>query len=165
MKVLITKRIVQSLLDNDEQSKLVVENSQLGGSSTTFETPDGYDETLNLVNDFDVKNIQTFEFNLRGTFNFSLEIFSLLKGSLKNVSFIEIWCVESTELGKIPVRFDLQMGGSGGVLIPMGRVSSFSLVNVKSLLFKSLTVSNISIKPESVATLFIFIGTSDNFSI
>lgn len=163
MKVSITKRIVQNLLNNDAQNELVMETTQSGGSDKTFETPDGYNESLDLINDFDVKNVQNFEFNLRDDFSFSLEIFSLLKGDVGKVSFIEIWCLESTGLGKIPIRFDLSLGGAGGSTILLGRVSLFSLTNIKNLALETLTISNILLKPTSTATLFVSIGTSDKF--
>lgn len=168
MKIDLSTTIGAVLSDSQKENTMKMVNSILAGSSKDFETG-SQDETLTLFNDFSVKDIERKDFELSNTNTFNSNIFDQLKSLPADISFIHIFCYESSDPSKsTPLRFNVTIG-DGISTINMGKMSQFTLLDLKSSNIQSLTISNIIVpnvansNPSKAAVLSIIVGSKTKY--
>lgn len=169
MKLDLSTTIGVVLSDSQKDNTMKIVNSILAGSSKDFDTA-SQDETIALFNDFSVKEIERKDFELLNGNTFSLEIFSMLKSLPEDVAFIHISCYEASDPKKsTPLRFQVIIG-DGSHTINMGKMSQLTMLDFKSSLITSLTISNIIVpnvpnaNPTKAAILSIIVGSKTKYS-
>lgn len=159
MEVKITKTIEKSL--NNTNNKRLLQDIQIGNDDNT-ETA-GYDETTDLENNFDVKDVFELTLDLKNGNTFSQNILSLIPAAFGDVTFVHVSCVE-TDSKKVPVRFTVTLN-DGANSMPLGQMAELSLVNLKANLIQQILISNVVIAPNYNAQLQIVVGTKSTNGI
>ena len=162
MIVEITHLIKHLALDNDSgKNGITFESITRGGSSSEFYHKNDYDQAVALENNFEVRDVQVFSQDLQNGNTYSIDVLSFLKNPKTSISFLEVFCIESTDSQKkIPIRFSLSISNDTDTL-PFGTLSSFSLNNIRDSKLRTITISDIGIPSDKKGQLFIILGTSE----
>ena len=140
---------------NGDENQESITNKILGGDSKEFDTPDNYNTTTDLSNDFKVDSVQTFVYNLKQNNTFNVDLLSLVNVSdKKKISFVNISCLDESD--EIPIRFNVSI--KVVTLFELGKMSTFTLGNLKNGNVEQLFVNNIIVANEKKAKIIITIG-------
>lgn len=135
----------------------------VGGSSGDFET--AFSATK-LENDFEIKEVEKFDWELDKDNVFSEDILALLQTPVADIAFIDVFCFEKTETKKpIPIRFRVTVEDGVNSML-LGDMSHFSLLNIKSFNLTKITISDIVVPnvPEEdpkKAQLLVMVGSKN----
>ncbi len=145
MKVTINKTIVYEPSPNDARSKLAYENIVVS------------DPAAVLVDGFLMKNFEHKVLVLENGNSFSEDIFGIIDTPKEKISYVEIYCYNSTSTeDKDPKKFDVKIGGT-----VLARVSTFELIDVESNTIADLTIEGIVPPVNETYNLVILVGNQE----
>lgn len=161
MKIEIINQLKKFSSENSKTAISTYTNTLIGGSSSDFETPDDYDPTTDLVNDFDVKEVEVKEFSLGKTNTFSKDILAMLTTVKQDIAFIHVFCYSISDVEKpVPIRFKVKLNGT----VSLGFMSSFSMLNMKEVNdLTEILISDIVVAEGQEALLTVAVGSRDQY--
>lgn len=150
------KTTVELLFDNGSTNKQTLENTNIGGSETTYEhatTPPILGEQ------FPIKEVEQKLFQLGNTNNFSEDILPLLQTPAADITGIICFAyIDEDGKKQVPVRFDLTIKTAlMGAAALLGSVSEFSLQNIVDNKITEFEISNVDVPADKVANLVVLV--------
>lgn len=159
MKIELVKRITRIFQDNDPRNEVMLESLSTGGSGAEFFYKLGYDQADELSNNFEVREVQPFVWDLYPNNTFSEDVLAWVR-TPGAISFVDIICVEAGDQEKrIPVRFNLALQ-KGADVIEIGYVSGFNICNGIPVDIDGILISDVRVPEGKVANLIVHVGCS-----
>lgn len=160
---MILKYLTKLQKSNGDFSSQELSNNLEGGSDSKFDYATTYNQATELSNNFSVKEVQIFSFELPNGNTFNRNIFELINANFSDITFIQITCHESVNDSKIPIRFNVNLRVDGSAaLFNLGKMSILTLANLYDNKVDQIFLNELTVPADNSAFLSIIIGTKND---